>query len=54
MPLPDQAQALRLADGVPMLHVISVTLTEAGKPLSLEEFNFRAASWRCRSGCSAS
>ncbi len=39
MPLPDQAQALRLADGVPMLHVIRVTLTEADKPLTLEEFH---------------
>ena len=39
MPLPDQAQALRLADGVPMLHVLRVTLTETDKPLALEEFH---------------
>lgn len=38
MPLPDQAQALRLSEGVPLLHVIRVTLNEAGKPLALEEF----------------
>lgn len=39
MPLPDQAQALRLPEGVPLLHVIRVTLTEADKPLALEEFH---------------
>ncbi|MFH8365573.1 UTRA domain-containing protein [Streptomyces sp. NPDC018031] len=37
MPLPDQAQALRLPDGVPMLHIARVALNEAGKPLALEE-----------------
>ncbi|MGW6456575.1 GntR family transcriptional regulator [Streptomyces sp. NPDC055078] len=39
MPLPDQAQALRLPDGVPMLHVFRVTSNEAAKPLALEEFH---------------
>ncbi|MFT9475831.1 UTRA domain-containing protein [Streptomyces sp. 11-1-2] len=39
MPLPDQAQALRLADGVPLLHIIRVTLTESDRPLALEEFH---------------
>ncbi|MFE1047480.1 GntR family transcriptional regulator [Streptomyces olivaceus] len=39
LPLPDQAQALRLADGVPLLHVLRVTLTAADKPLALEEFH---------------
>ncbi|MEU1041428.1 hypothetical protein ACFYP4_19820 [Streptomyces sp. NPDC005551] len=38
-PLRDQTQALRLADGVPMLHVIRVTLAESDKPLALEEFH---------------
>ncbi|WP_405844138.1 GntR family transcriptional regulator [Streptomyces sp. NBC_01518] len=39
MPLPDQAQALRLPEGVPLLHVIRVTLAEVDKPLALEEFH---------------
>ncbi|MGW7075971.1 UTRA domain-containing protein [Streptomyces sp. NPDC054866] len=39
IPLPDQAQALRLPEGVPLLHIIRVTLTAAEKPLSLEEFH---------------
>lgn len=39
MPLPDQAQALRLPEGVPLLHIIRVTLTAAEKPLALEEFH---------------
>ncbi|RDS63568.1 GntR family transcriptional regulator [Streptomyces sp. M7] len=39
MPLPDQAQALRLAEGVPLLHVLRVTLGESEKPLVLEEFH---------------
>ncbi|WP_233520722.1 UTRA domain-containing protein [Streptomyces sp. CCM_MD2014] len=39
MPLPDQAQALRLADGVPLLHAIRVTLTASDRPLALEEFH---------------
>ena len=39
MPLPDQAQALRLPDGVPMLHILRVTLNQADKPLALEEFH---------------
>ncbi|MFE2433633.1 UTRA domain-containing protein [Streptomyces sp. NPDC059409] len=40
MPLPDQAQALRLSDGIPLLHVIRVTLAESDKPLILEEVHF--------------
>ncbi|WP_405888653.1 GntR family transcriptional regulator [Streptomyces sp. NBC_01136] len=39
MPLPDQAQALRLPEGVPLLHIIRVTFTAAEKPLALEEFH---------------
>uniref|UniRef100_A0AAU3I256 GntR family transcriptional regulator n=1 Tax=Streptomyces sp. NBC_01393 TaxID=2903851 RepID=A0AAU3I256_9ACTN len=39
MPLPDQAQALRLPEGVPLLHIIRVTLTATEKPLALEEFH---------------
>ncbi|WRZ88652.1 GntR family transcriptional regulator [Streptomyces sp. NBC_01007] len=39
MPLPDQAQALRLPEGVPLLHIIRVTLTAPEKPLALEEFH---------------
>jgi GntR family transcriptional regulator len=39
MPLPDQAQALRLPDGVPMLHILRVTQEGAGRPVALEEFN---------------
>ncbi|MET9895367.1 GntR family transcriptional regulator [Streptomyces sp. NPDC006465] len=39
MPLPDQAQALRLPEGVPLLHIIRVTLTAAERPLALEEFH---------------
>ncbi|TJZ93184.1 GntR family transcriptional regulator [Actinacidiphila oryziradicis] len=39
MPLPDQAHALRLPDGVPMFHVLRVTLDETGRPLALEEFH---------------
>lgn len=39
MPLPDQAQALRLPDGVPMLHILRITLNAQDKPLALEEFH---------------
>ena len=39
MPLPDQAKALRLPNGVPLLHILRVTLDNEGKPLALEEFN---------------
>ncbi|MFF4524190.1 GntR family transcriptional regulator [Streptomyces bluensis] len=39
MPLPDQAQALRLPDGVPVLHIVRVTLDQSGKPLALEQFH---------------
>ncbi|MGC5363057.1 GntR family transcriptional regulator [Streptomyces sp. DT24] len=38
MPLPDQAQALRLPEGVPILVILRVTLNEHDKPLALEEF----------------
>lgn len=37
MPLPDQAKALHLPDGVPMLEVLRLTVTSDGKPLALEE-----------------
>ncbi|MEU4686466.1 GntR family transcriptional regulator [Streptomyces xinghaiensis] len=39
MPLPDQAQALRLPDGVPLLQILRVALNAADKPLALEEFH---------------
>ncbi len=39
MPLPDQANALRLPDGVPMLHILRTTLNTQDKPLALEEFH---------------
>jgi GntR family transcriptional regulator len=39
MPLPDQAKALRLPNGVPLLHILRVTLGSEGQPLALEEFN---------------
>ncbi|MEU2688539.1 GntR family transcriptional regulator [Streptomyces hygroscopicus] len=39
MPLPDQAQALRVPEGVPTLQVLRTALNEQGKPLSLEEFH---------------
>ncbi|MCF3960371.1 GntR family transcriptional regulator [Streptomyces fuscigenes] len=38
MPLPDQAQALRIPDGVPLLQIMRVTLNADRKPLALEEF----------------
>ncbi|MEU6174997.1 GntR family transcriptional regulator [Streptantibioticus parmotrematis] len=38
MPLPDQAEALRLPDGVPLLHILRVTSAKGGRPLALEEF----------------
>ncbi|WP_371654748.1 MULTISPECIES: GntR family transcriptional regulator [unclassified Streptomyces] len=38
MPLPDQAKALRLPNGVPMLHILRVALANNGNPLALEEF----------------
>jgi GntR family transcriptional regulator len=37
MPLPDEATALRLPEGVPLLHVLRVTLSTTGQPLALEE-----------------
>ncbi|MFF3552408.1 GntR family transcriptional regulator [Streptomyces tsukubensis] len=37
MPLPDQAQALRLPEGVPLLHIFRLTTNQDGKPLALEE-----------------
>ncbi|MEU4891540.1 GntR family transcriptional regulator [Streptomyces sp. NPDC044780] len=39
MPLPDQAQALRLPEGVPTLQILRVALNEQGKPLALEELH---------------
>ncbi|WP_412566065.1 UTRA domain-containing protein [Streptomyces decoyicus] len=38
MPLPDQAEALRLSDGAPLLHILRVTTGNADKLLALEEF----------------
>ncbi|WP_326687938.1 GntR family transcriptional regulator [Streptomyces sp. NBC_01795] len=38
MPLPDQAETLRLPEGVPTLHLVRVTLA-SGKPLALEELH---------------
>ena len=38
MPLPDQAKALLLPDGVPLLHIFRVTGSAEGGPLALEEF----------------
>ncbi|MEU1625813.1 GntR family transcriptional regulator [Streptomyces sp. NPDC020096] len=38
MPLPDQAEALRLPDGVPLIHILRVTSGNEAKPLALEEF----------------
>jgi GntR family transcriptional regulator len=37
MPLPDEATSLRLAEGVPLLHVTRITLNDTGQPLALEE-----------------
>jgi GntR family transcriptional regulator len=37
MPLPDEVTSLRLAEGVPVLHVLRVTLSADGIPLALEE-----------------
>jgi hypothetical protein len=39
MPLPDQAQALRLPEGIPLLTILRVTYTLADKPLALEELH---------------
>ncbi|RBM16844.1 GntR family transcriptional regulator [Streptomyces sp. PT12] len=39
MPLPDQAQSLRLPEGVPLLHILRVTHGNGTKPLALEEFH---------------
>lgn len=39
MPLPDQAQALRLPDGVPLLHVLRATYDAGRRPLALEEIH---------------
>ncbi|MET7300097.1 GntR family transcriptional regulator [Embleya sp. NPDC005575] len=38
MPLPDEATALRLVDGVPFFQVLRLTLNQHDKPLALEEF----------------
>lgn len=39
MPLPDQAEALRLPDGVPLLQLLRVTRDSDGRPLALEELH---------------
>lgn len=39
MPLPDQTQALRLPDGVPLLHILRVPQAKTGRPLVLEELH---------------
>ncbi|MFF1742131.1 UTRA domain-containing protein [Streptomyces mirabilis] len=50
MPLPDQAQVLRLPEGVPLLHIIRVTLTAAEKPSPWRSSTFPATTWNCPSG----
>ena len=37
MPLPDEVTSLRLGEGVPLLHLSRITLTEDERPLALEE-----------------
>lgn len=37
MPLPDEASALRLTPGIPLLYVLRVTLNQDNRPLALEE-----------------
>ena len=37
MPLPDEATTLRLAEGVPLFHLLRVTLNQNDQPLVLEE-----------------
>jgi GntR family transcriptional regulator len=37
MPLPDEATALRLPEGVPLLHILRVTLNQHDRPLCLED-----------------
>jgi GntR family transcriptional regulator len=39
MPLPDQAQALRLSGGVPMLHILRVAIGNDERPVAMEEFH---------------
>ncbi|RLL68901.1 GntR family transcriptional regulator [Streptomyces sp. Z26] len=39
MPQPDQSEALRLSDGVPIIHILRVTLDATSTPLALEEFH---------------
>ena len=39
MPLPDQTKALRLPDGVPLLHILRATNAAEGGPLVLGEFH---------------
>lgn len=39
MPQPDQAEALRLSDGVPVLHILRLTHNTNSGPLALEEFH---------------
>jgi GntR family transcriptional regulator len=37
MPLPDEARALKLPAGAPLLHVLRLTVAQDGRPLALEE-----------------
>jgi GntR family transcriptional regulator len=37
MPLPDEATTLRLSEGVPLLHLLRLTLNQHDRPLALEE-----------------
>ncbi|WP_037576674.1 GntR family transcriptional regulator [Phaeacidiphilus oryzae] len=37
MPLPDEVITLRLAEGVPLLHILRLTLNQDDRPLALEE-----------------
>lgn len=39
MPLPDQAQALHLPEGVPLLHILRVAIGNQERPVALEEFH---------------
>lgn len=43
MPLPDQTEALRLSEGVPLLHVTRVVSSEGAQPLVIEEVQMAGA-----------
>nr|WP_234701280.1 hypothetical protein [Streptomyces sp. SPMA113] len=46
MPLPDQAQALRVPEGVATLQVLRVARNREGKPLAVREFHLPGgATW---------